>query len=84
MPRRRVYIINLEDLLREPQPPSRVMPFLRMIALILGLLGFGVVLIQILDMILPDDLLPKAVPYLIAYAAVILLFSSLAPRINHP
>ena len=42
MPRRRVYILSLEDILREPPPPPRLRPFLRFLALAVSILGFGV------------------------------------------
>ncbi|MDB5319357.1 MAG: hypothetical protein JWN40_988 [Phycisphaerales bacterium] len=85
MPRRRLYILNIEDYLDDDivAPPSRLRPALRRCAAAIALLGFGVALVQFVASLLPSETAQTALPVTIAYALVLLLFVALAKRLNH-
>ncbi len=83
MPRRRVYILSLEDILREPPPPPRLRPFLRFLALAVSILGFGVTAVQLVFTQIPENSHEHAFMASIAYGMILLLFFARAKRINH-
>jgi hypothetical protein len=83
MRRRRVYILSLEDILREPPPPPRLRPFLRFLALIASITGFGVTAVQLVLTIIPENSHEHAFMASIGYGLIMLLFFALSKRINH-
>jgi hypothetical protein len=84
MPRRRIYVIRLEDLLMDdPPPPSRLRPVLRALIYTIGFVGLGAALINLIAACFPDHAAQTFVPAAIAYSLIILLFISLAKRIHH-
>jgi hypothetical protein len=83
MPRRRVYILSLEDVLREPPPPPRLRPFLRFLALTASILGFGVAAVRLVLTVIPENSQEHAFMASIAYGMILVLFFALAKRINH-
>ena len=83
MPRRRVYILSLEDILREPPPPPRLRPFLRFLAAVASILGFGVTAVQVVLTLIPENSHEHAFMASIGYGLILLLFFALSKRINH-
>ena len=82
--RRRVYVIRLEDLLADdPPPPSRWKPVLRAAAYAAAITAVGVFLVQLIAALFPDQAAQAALPALIGYALILLLFFALAKQINH-
>jgi polyferredoxin len=81
--RRRVYVIRLEDLLNDPPPPSRLKPLLRAGAYAALIVITGALLIQLLNVLIPDRSALTVVLTLNGYALILLLFFACAKRINH-
>jgi hypothetical protein len=86
MPRRRIYILNYEDYLHDEDPtrPSRLKPALRLAAYLAAIIGNGILLIRLIAILFPSDTINTAIPTAIGYTLIILLFVSLAKRLNHP
>jgi hypothetical protein len=81
--RRRVYVIRLEDLLNDPPPPSRLKPVLRAGAYAGAIVLTGFLIVQLLNVLIPDRSALTVVLTLQAYALILLLFFACAKRINH-
>ena len=82
--RRRVYVIRIEDLLADdPAPPSRLKPILRAAAYAAAIMAVGFLLVQLIVVLFPDHTAQAALPALIGYALILLLFFALAKQINH-
>jgi hypothetical protein len=81
--RRRVYVIRLEDLLNDPPPPSRLKPFLRAGAHAAAIVLTGFLVVQLLNVLIPDRSALTVVLALNGYALIVLLFFACAKRINH-
>jgi hypothetical protein len=84
MPRRRIYILNYQDYLQDIDPPrpARLRPALRIIAFSAAILGFGFLLFTLIAEFFPADNVRNAVFATASYVLVILLFISLAKRLN--
>ena len=81
--RRRVYVIRLEDLLNDPPPPPRLKPFLRAGACAALIVLTGVLVVQLLNVLIPDHSALTVMLALNGYALIVLLFFACAKRINH-
>jgi hypothetical protein len=81
--RRRVYVIRLEDLLRDPPPPSRLKPLLRAGACAALIVLTGGLVVQLLNVLVPDRSALTVVLALQGYGLILLLFFACAKRINH-
>jgi hypothetical protein len=86
MPRRRIYILNYEDYLHDTTPasPSRLRPALRFLAYAAAVIGNGILFLRLIQILFPSDNYTTAICFTMAYSTIILLFISLAKRINHP
>lgn len=85
MPRRRIYILNYEDYLHDTAPASRprLRPALRLFAYAAAIIGNGILLVRLIQVLFPSDNSSIALSTTIGYVLIILLFISLAKRINH-
>jgi hypothetical protein len=86
MPRRRIYILNYQDYLHDtaPAPRPRLRPALRLLAFAAAIIGNGILLVRLIQILFPSDNYSIAISTTIGYVLIILLFISLAKRLNHP
>ena len=85
MPRRRIYILNYQDYLQDivPPRPARLRQALRITIFTAAILGFGFLIFTLIAEFFPADNIRNAIVATISYILVILLFISLAKRLNH-
>jgi len=85
MPRRRIYILNYQDYLHDTDPPrpARLRPALRITAFAAAILASGFLLFTLIAQFFPADNIRNAIVASVSYVLVILLFISLAKRLNH-